>query len=274
MKRRRRIWAVGCCGIIGVGKSSALKRWSKTGILQTILDSALAAINPESEDKPPLICFVPEPTKEWRAKGWLQTYYDNQSEEAFWFQIQVFQSHVEAVEAVIAAAPPDRDLILIQERTMYDQRLFWEQQRTLGYRTATDRHHATYMGIWQRWRQFVPEPSFLLLFETSSLQTTMQRVLARARVEEMGGSFSETELPQTGTEIQNAAGVTLNYQENLLKLHHEWYSEPVAHPPSAGPEGIPCFGVNADKPFHVDDAHLAALAYQVVSHILGVCLQK
>jgi deoxyadenosine/deoxycytidine kinase len=279
LKHERRIWAVGLCGIIGVGKSSAIKRFSKTGLLQTILDSALTVASggwPAAE-KRPLICFVPEPTKEWREKGWLRTYYADQNEEAFWFQIQVFLSHVEAVKRVIYQAPPDRDLILIQERTIYDQRLFWEQQRTLGYKTATPRHHETYLGIWEHWRHFIPEPSVLLLFETTELQQTMHRVRARARAEELGVSYEAdviTAAAAAGESIQEAGGVTLNYQEHLLQLHHEWYQVPFAHPPSAPEEGVPCIAINADSPFHTDDHHLAVLGYQIVEAILTHCLKK
>lgn len=278
--RERKVWAVGFCGIIGVGKSSAIKRFSKTGVLQTILDSALRALDPSAApDSGPLVCFVPEATKEWREKGWLKTYYANQNEEAFWFQIQVFLSHVESVKRVIDAAPKDRDLVLVQERTIYDQRLFWEQQRTLGYKTATPRHHETYMGIWEHWRSFIPEPAVLLMFETTELQQTMLRVRARARAEEMGASFSDSELLKASSEgtdgpIQEAGGVTLNYQEHLLQLHHDWYQAPRAHPPSAPADGVPCIPVNADAPFHTDDGHLAALAYQVVEAILSHCLNK
>lgn len=269
----RRVWAVGFCGIIGVGKSSAIKRFAKTGVLQTILDSALQA----KETTTPLVCFVPEATKEWREKGWLRTYYGDQNGEAFWFQIQVFLSHVETVKRAIAAAPSDRDLILIQERTIYDQRLFWEQQRTLGYQTATPRHHETYLGIWEHWRHFIPEPSVLLMFETTQLQHTMLRVRARARAEELGASFSEPEIAEESAgaaTIKEAGGVTLGYQEHLLQLHHEWYQAPRAHPPSAPAEGVPCIPINADNPFHTDDTHLAALAYQVVEAILSHCLKK
>lgn len=269
----RRVWAVGFCGIIGVGKSSAIKRFAKTGLLQSILDSALQATG--YQGRSPLVCFVPEATKEWREKGWLRTYYGDQNGEAFWFQIQVFLSHVETVKRAIASAPADRDLILIQERTIYDQRLFWEQQCALGYQTATPRHHETYMGIWEHWRHFIPEPNVLLMFETTALQQTMLRVRARARAEELGASFSESEVPTESTEtVKEAGGVTLDYQEHLLHLHHKWYQTPSAHPPSAPPDGIPCISINADKPFHTDDAHLAALAYQVVEAILSHCLKK
>jgi deoxyadenosine/deoxycytidine kinase len=278
LKYGRPVWSVGFCGIIGVGKSSAIKRFAKTGILQTILDSALRAIAPEAPDaERPLICFVPEATKEWREKGWLSTYYGNQSKEAFWFQIQVFLSHVEKVKEAIERAPANRPLILIQERTIYDQRLFWEQQRTLGYESATDRHHETYMGIWEHWRHFIPEPSVLLLFETTALQQTMQRVRARARAEELGASFSESDVPAASADeapLKEAGGVTLDYQEHLLKLHHDWYQEPRAFPPSAPAGGLPCVSVNADAPFHLDDNHLAALAYKVVEAILTHCLKK
>lgn len=264
----RKIFVVGCCGIPGVGKSSALKRFKKSGIIQELLDASFSNGGTAS----PLVIFVREPTKEWREKGWLGAYYGDQNMEAGCFQFNVFDSHVRAVEAAIAAAPRDRDLVIIQERTMYDQQLFWQQQIALGFKTASPRYDQAYQSIWSRWRHFVPEPNVLLLFQTSDIQMTMRRVQARARVEEMGASFSETELSPLSasvgeTVIEKVGGLTTAYQERLLQLHRDWYSAPVAHPFGAPKEGVPCVHINVDAPFHVDDEHLKALAQQVVEII-------
>jgi deoxyadenosine/deoxycytidine kinase len=271
--KERKIFVVGCCGIPGVGKSSALKRFEKTGVIQELLDAQWE--NNQTKELvahqfSPTVRFVREPTKEWRSKGWLAAYYADQDQEAACFQLNVFDSHVRAVEAAIASAPADRDLVLIQERTMYDQQLFWRQQIALGFRTATPHYDQAYQAMWSRWRHFVPEPNVLLLFQTSDIQMTMRRVQARARVEEMGASFSESDLTRIPeeSEITNVGGLTTAYQERLLDLHQQWFSTPTARPPGAPKDGVPCVHINVDAPFHVDDAHLRVLAQQVVDIVV------
>lgn len=269
----RVIKVVGCCGIPGVGKSVALKRLKRSGALQAITDQHFE----DSPRGPPLYIFVPEPVKEWKTNGWIQAYYDNPDQEAACFQWLVFDSHVRAIEAAIEAAPKDRDLVIVQERTMYDQRLFWEQQVELGYRTATPRYNQAYLAIWQRWRRFVPEPNVLLFFQTTDIQQTMQRVKRRARVEEMGGSFSESDMLKQSTDalasgepILKVGGLTLEYQLKLLDLHKAWFEEPVARPPGAPESGVPCVHVNADGPYHEDDAHLVALAQRIADIVIDM----
>jgi hypothetical protein len=261
----RRIFVVGCCGIPGVGKSSAIKRFEKSGIIQKLVDDTEPKGSVGS-----VVLFVREPSKEWREKGWLSAYYGDQDQEAACFQINVFDSHIRAVEAAIASAPVDRDLIIIQERTMYDQQLFWQQQIALGFKTASPRYDQAYQAMWSRWRHFVPEPNVLLLFQTSDIQMTMRRVKARARAEELGASFSEEDtarIPEE-SEISNVGGLTTAYQERLLELHRQWFSTPAAHPPGAPKEGVPCVHINVDAPFHVDDDHLKVLAQQVVDIVM------
>jgi hypothetical protein len=267
--KERRIFVVGCCGIPGVGKSSAIKRFEKSGIIQKLVDDTEPKGSVGS-----VVLFVREPSKEWREKGWLSAYYGDQDQEAACFQINVFDSHIRAVEAAIASAPVDRDLIIIQERTMYDQQLFWQQQIALGFKTASPRYDQAYQAMWSRWRHFVPEPNVLLLFQTSDIQMTMRRVKARARAEELGASFSEEDLNtpkgcSNGSDlITNVGGLTTAYQERLLELHRQWFSTPAAHPPGAPKEGVPCVHINVDAPFHVDDDHLKVLAQQVVDIVM------
>lgn len=266
--KERKIFVIGCCGIPGVGKSSALKRFEKTGVIQELLDHQTKEL--VGQRTSPTVRFVREPTKEWRSKGWLAAYYADQDQEAACFQLNVFDSHVRAVEAAIASAPVDRDLIIIQERTMYDQQLFWQQQIALGFRTATPHYDQAYQAMWSRWRHFVPEPNVLLLFQTSDIQMTMRRVKARARSEELGASFSESDVAWVPAEyeISNVGGLTTAYQERLLELHRQWFSTPAAHPPGAPKEGVPCVHINVDAPFHVDDDHLKVLAQQVVDIVM------
>jgi hypothetical protein len=186
----------------------------------------------------------------------------------------VFDIFVDTLEARIASAKkklltPKQDIVLIIERgTMFDQLIFWKLQVDLGKKSADGMCDDAYMGIWKKWTRFVPSPLIIFFFQTSDIQTTMQRVKQRARAEELGHSFSDGENMKASTEeITNVGGLTLDYQKALLVKHREWFAEPVASPPFAKEGGIPCVHVNVDQAFHTDDNALENLAKDMAERI-------
>jgi hypothetical protein len=231
------------------------------------------------------VSFVREPSRLWQERGWLGKFYDNPSHYAAAFQFQVFCTYVEAVERTLAddVCPPHCDThVLIVERSLYDQRLFWRQQCDGGMATADENYDDAYTLVWNRWRRFVPEVDITFLFTTSDMELTMRRVQARARAEEMGASFSSAEdqplnasmaglRPPTDdapAPIEKVGGLTREYQERLQQKHLEWFTEPIAYPLGAPPAGIPCVHVNLDAPYHVDDGSLQTLAIMMAGHIM------
>ena len=168
------VYCVTLSGIPGCGKSSLLKGFRKTGFLQEELDKI-----PQS----PLVLIVLEPSKLWRTMGWLQEFYSNPSQNAAAFQFLVFDSHVDAVEAAIEEGKTRvgtySSILLITERGMLDQLLFWRQQVDANHASATPLYDAAYTRIWSKWNRFVPTPSLMIFMYTSDLQSTMKRVKAR-----------------------------------------------------------------------------------------------
>lgn len=265
---------VSLSGIPGVGKSRARKRLAKTKFLQYALDM------PHVE-----VVFVAEPVKLWKERGYLRDFYADPSLHALPFQLIVFDTHVEAVENAIAEARLKKDkthILIVVERCMFDQLLFWEQQVDLKQLTAGPMFDEAYQRIWTRWNRFVPPVSIIFFFHTSDIQQTMQRMKSRARAEELGSSSSSSSSSssaspslnssmmdfQTGTPtvIEEVNGLTLDYQTRLQAKHLEWFTEPVARPPLAL-EGIKCVHVNVDAPYHVDDGSLKELADTIASHL-------
>ncbi len=246
-----RVYLVQLSGIPGCGKSSALRRLRDTGMLQSCLGSGWR------------VRFLEEPVELWQQKGWLGKFYADPDHYALAFQLIVFRTHVAAVEALLteeAATNDSRPLIIIAERSMLDERLFWQLQVDIGRYTADEMHDEAYTGIWELWKRFVPVPSLIVLFYTSDIQHTMQRLQSRGRAEELCPSP-----PGPGTElILDVGGLTAAYQELLFEKHCEWFATPTAR------DGIPCTHVNVDAPYHVSDGSLKELADTLTVAILNV----
>ena len=142
-------------------------------------------------------------------------------------------------------------------------------------KTADANYDDAYTLVWKRWRSFIPEVDIIFLFQTSDINTTMRRVQARARAEEMGSSFSSAEDQplnasiEGATKIEQVGGLTLDYQLELHRMHQEWFTTPRAHPLGCvAEEGIRCVHIDADAPIHVDDGSLQGLATLLTGHII------
>jgi deoxyadenosine/deoxycytidine kinase len=104
---------------------------------------------------------LPEPVEEWREKGWLKKFYENPKEKAFSFQVGVYNSAITNVQNKLATCKNPKGGVLFVERYIYDQLLFWHTQIESG--RADDMDNEIYMGIWQRFRDYIPEPSGYIL---------------------------------------------------------------------------------------------------------------
>jgi len=258
-------------GLVGIGKSTLIKRLRKTGFLRDALPANVH------------VSFLREPSHEWQKKGWLGRFYADRSHNAAAFQLQVFCSYVAAVEEHLKTekVPTHCDThVVIIERSMHCQRMFWTLQREDGMKTADDNYNEAYVMVWKRWLDFIPPVNILFMFKTADINTTMRRVQARARAEELGASLSSAEdqplnascvalATADAPPIQEVGGFTLAYQERLQRLHLSWLTEPRAYPLDGPAEGIACVHIDADAPFHVDDGSLQTLATLMARHIMA-----
>lgn len=234
-----RIFLVSLSAIIGVGKTTLIHNLQKSKTLNTML--------PKTK-----LVFLKEPEEAWKEQirhpctremctiDHLQEFYTNRQVNAQTFQIFVFDTHISMIEEEVSKYEhEEQDVVIIVERNIYDQLLFWMKQIQDELQTSTIAHHAAYMRIWRRWKKFIPPVSLIFFLKTSTLNATMKR------------------LEQRG----DGDGISREYQADLFKLHEDFYSEPVAFPLEAPKNGIPCVHLNAEKPFE-------ELALQMGHHLL------
>ena len=264
-------------GIPGVGKSTAINELEKTNMLQQELEKVYLPRSGSDNMKTLKVLTVHEPSKLWRDKGYLQAFYENPNENALAFQMIVFDTHVDAVQAAIAPYKDRNDVILVVlvERSMWDQLLFWKLQIDLKRNKDDILDDAAYMGVWQKWNRFLPPIQKIFYCKTSNIQTTMQRVQQRARREELGISKSGQDLPNSKVG-ESVGGLTLEYMTALNDKHDAWYTEPMAcmsytnHVPRKHTEmhHIPCKHINMDLPYHNDTNQLRKLAKLLANEIV------
>jgi deoxyadenosine/deoxycytidine kinase len=271
----RRIILIGFSAIIGCGKTSLLKRLEKLRILSTRLPNAHISFVREPED------LWVETLADGRRVNWLEEFYADRDMNAQPFQTIVFDTHIQVVEEAIEKAKREakegQDIVILIERTMYDQLLFWKLQVDSNLATTTPIFDSAYMRIWNRWNRFIPHVSLIFFLKTGSLDGTMARLRRRERLAaSLSGDKSVFHISVDGDahDATEANGVPRDYQQLLLDKHLEWYTEPVARPLHAPPQGVPCVHINIDAPYHENDASLDQLGAEIAQHIAGIIMSE
>lgn len=298
--RNRNIFIVGISGNIGVGKTTLIERLIKYKSLRDELDRVLVANN--HKDDKVVVEFMLEPVELWKKKGYLQKFYDNPDINALAFQNIVFDTHVDAVSKILKKyySKPDTTLVLVVERTMFDQKLFWKTQEDMGRECFTELSDIAYDMIWKRRDDYIPRVSLIFYLGMDNVNDTMKRIKRRARGEEtplevrkdvllepksmkMSWDPQEGDLDFTDSQSpsppppspsisdddnnnnerkkKNGGGVTKEYLQALENKHQAWYTLPFAFPPDCRRQkGIPCTKLNAASPYHESEWHLREIA--------------
>ena len=240
-----RVSVVGVSAIIGSGKTSLMNRLKERRVLEALL--------PEAEY---CVVHVLEPENLWvdqeRGINYLTTFYENRDDNAHPFQMIVFDTHVTVIGeevrrgAAMRGDDTHKKIVIVVERTMYDQLLFWKKQVGDGVKTGSAIHDASYMKIWRRWTQLIPPVALVFYLKTPNLDETMKRLQKR------GDTL-----------------VTRTYQQGLLALHDRWYTSPRAYPLEGPASGVPCVELDASLPYHVEDG-----ALQEVGRIMSEAIQR
>ena len=266
-------------GTPGVGKSTAVTGLDETDFLQEELEALYSC----DEKKELVVLTVHEPSALWRDKGYLQAFYEDPKKNALAFQMIVFDTHVDAVQAAIYPYKDRKDvtLVVLVERSMWDQLLFWKLQIDLKRNKDDILDDAAYMGIWNKWNLYLPPVRKIFYCKTSHIQKTMKRIQNRARREEMGISQSGQSIPNDllpqpqaaggGEEpiIESVGGLSLTYMTALREKHDAWYTEPHAQLQTSSSQHILCKHIDMDLPYHNDVMHLRELAKLLAGEIVG-----
>jgi deoxyadenosine/deoxycytidine kinase len=244
------IFMVSFSGVPGVGKTSVMRKLQATKTLERAIIKRSGIASGDV-----IVRYVYEPSDVWESRGWLQQFYQDPVKNAFAFQLGVFDTHVDAVVNTTRKVDSTKTLVLIVERSMYDQLLFWEVNKKLAnVDTMVDE---VYQNMWKKWKVIpgYPKLSLIIFLNTPDIQDTLDRVNQRNRDGERNG-------------------ITRHYQQALLDMHLEWFKDPVARPKHAPDGGITCMHVDAGKPYHVDDDHAQELIDEIASTIVVQLLMK
>jgi len=303
--RGRDVHIIGISGIIGVGKSTGVKRLQKYGYLQRSLDGILA-VNGVKKHKV-AVEFMLEPVGLWIKNGWLQAFYDDPDTNGLAFQLIVFNTHVKAVQRILSKYRDQSDttLVLVVERTMFDQMLFWKTQGDMGSKCFTPLADTAYDMIWKLRDDYIPRVSLIIFLNTTNMTAVMERVRRRARGEETPVELRKGNLPKTiklswdpeegeldsagslspspppphlgsaseEVEEEKNGGITVEYQQALLTKHRAWFTTPFAFPPDCRDGGIPCEHISADGPYHESEEALKEFAHTVAASIYARVLK-
>lgn len=247
---RQGLFVFSLSGIPGVGKSTLERCLEANDCLKNKLTEALGTTTGVS------VRFAYEPSAQWEEAGWLATFYSDTQRHAFPFQLLVFDTYVDAVNAQLDSLgttnKEDEIVVCVTERCMWDQLLFWKLQCALTVdkndSSSASLEDVTYMRIWNKWRSFLPNPDKIFFCATSRLEDTLVRVEAR------NGSDS--------------AGLTHDYEQALLNIHREWFTTPNTSFPDTGSQ-IPCVHINMDASYHTDAVALDTLATKIAQEMVA-----
>lgn len=168
-------------GVIGAGKTTLLKLLKEHFKHQSNIEVLL------------------EPVNLWRRKGWLQKFYTNPKRYALPFQILVYKTHIEMIQKCLKRHKDTaEELIILVERSMYDQLLFWTLQE------MDSMEDEAYRMDWSLWMHFTPPVERIFYCRMPYFHQTLGRISERGRPEEV---------------------IDDDYHLRLHTMHEEWYGQ-------------------------------------------------
>ncbi len=230
-------------GGIGVGKTTLVQKLQATGKLD-------AALNEYDVD----VTYVLEPSKLWSEMGWLKQFYEDRVKNAFPFQLVVYHTHIEATaQKILAAKREGRRLLVISERGIFCQKLFFHlQQKNALEETA-------YELIWKCHRILIPPVAGVIYLKLSPEQA-MERYEER-RARKMKDSTIQLDQQDDGD------GPDLAYQTRLIETHEQWYTDGKCCPPGMETP-VPCMHVDvSEQPYHKSDHSLDETTSKILHFI-------
>lgn len=241
------VFLIGFSGVIGAGKSTILRR------IKELQNEPLVK---NHLPKGHTLRVVLEPVEEWEREGYLQAFYDDPETNALAFQMIAFDSYVEQIEFAMKAVA-ERPLILLVERTMLDQMLFWTLQIDQKRATANWLGDEAYQRIWKRWNRFIPDTCLRFYYRVSDPMVAAMRIKKRNRGAEIKSSGEELRTDSADLSAADVDGVDIPYITSLWQKHEEWFG---------ADSGAIC--IDGDHPHHKSDGSLEKLIQQIFAEFI------
>lgn len=294
------IFVVAIEGIIGTGKSTLIERMEATDMLKVELDKILHHSKVHVQ-------YVVEPVHRWRAKeeggnGMLEDFYQHKEANAYPFQVQVFEDHVDVVRNAIGPYLPSsgnttlagQPMVLVMERSMFSQLLFWRQQIEDGFTTQTQRDR--YWRQFCTWTRYVPVPALYVLLRVPheedngcddrderlrrELRRIQRRIQARGRGEEMSQQQDDDATASNGDKTimkqslgnWDGAGEPLDqefmaYNGKLLARHEMYWPSGACNPEELLERAVGCVHCDASRPYDNDNNALREVAREIAGFL-------
>lgn len=267
------VFVVAIEGAIGTGKSTFITRTQQTQLFKRELDNMLG------HNKVHVVCRL-EPVETWRENGMLQDFYDHKLENAYAFQVQVFEDHVAVVRQAIAPylkgsgdSREGQPVVLIMERSMFSQLLFWRQQEHDGFTTLTQR--IRYMKQWQTWRNYIPSPHLYVFMRIPheddtghddqvrldrEMERIQRRVQSRGRTEEGADEPLDTDF--------------MAYNRQILERHETFWPQGTCNPEGFLKTPAACVHCDVSRRYDVDDTVLRQVSREIAGYIATYVAMK
>lgn len=249
----RRVVVVCFEGLIGAGKTYTMRCLQEHNLIQ-------------AGDYH--VVYVYEPVALWEKMGVLQEFYANREDNAFPFQEICYHTHIRATLEALSKVPQDgKPILVLSERGVYTQLLFWTKQyEEKKLRSAQKMHNTAYMMIFDMFRCFIPEPSGFIYLVTD-VDLAMERLNNRER-DKLKCSMPQLAEDAVAAESKFKDDAEMHaYQEKLYELHQRFFTTPTARPPRCKKD-IPCMHLQTgEEPLHMSDGSLQRVAKQVMQFI-------
>lgn len=219
-------------GIIGAGKTSFINEC----LVKYLRDQNLNVV------------IVDEPVELWNKSGALKQFYENPSRRAYQFQTRAFHDRIKMVQAKYREHKDTADIFVL-ERSIFTDVLFIQMLHESG--TIDDTEYRDYMDLWTMWSQLMPFTPDLFVYLRPPLDEAMKRLRHRNR--------------------DGETGVSIEYQESLMKKHDEFLNDEAATITKDGVEiSIPVLCINTAKNFITDKIVSDKLCHKVHQRV-AVC---
>lgn len=263
-------------GTVGVGKSELIKRLAKDNLLKQVLHDIIGHNNFFVE------CLL-EPVERW-SNGMLEEFYNDKKANAFPFQMQVFMDHVDVIRKCMepylqgsgTPTKAGKPVVILMERSMVSQLLFWRQQQQDGFTTRTQ--ETIYTKYWSEWQKLIPEPVLFVLLridpKNNDLQKEIRRVQRRVQARNRGEEVKLESRKEIKTSLGNwdESGEPLDqnfmeYNKKLLIKHEKYFTQGNCNPEGLLTKPVACIHCDASRPYHTDDDVLKKVAREIAGYI-------